>query len=314
MNLHDWPSLNPQALLAERLFGEMGTRSLKRWLQEQFERIDDPGFARRFSDHIALPGVAQADFNHRLIRTRAGTILGGIRFRGGDITRPFVEIVSHTLADIKDLRDTVEQEWKDFSPSAMRIIAAPGYRPVSTAQLDMSIHAARYDQMQCPDGKVHLAPFERVEDAVIMVKKRYEDVAQTAPDLGRNLSPAAAADLADWHSRGELRAMMAHANEVSQRVGLLAVRRGGVEWIEGDEVAEEVVETAFTGHGFAAQAQMAWAAGQTANQDRLLIGTIDRLNLTSRRSAEKAGRPAVLEYVLVALRRSREQPAQGPQD
>lgn len=64
---------------------------------------------------------------------------------------------------------------------------------------------------------------------------------------------------------------------------------------------EEVIATDHIGHGYAASAQAAWAAQFTDDPSRLLIGTIDRHNHASRRTAEHAGRPAVLEYAFVQL-------------
>lgn len=301
MNLYNLSSLTPQAVLSEKLFGKNGPIVLKRWLHEQVLRTDDPDFARLFSDHIALPGVAQADYNHRLITTGAGKFLGGIRFYRQDITRPFVEIVAHDFVDIGVLCEAVAREWKSFSPRSLRLLTAPAHRPVAHAWLDMSIHVGRCDRMPQPDGRVSLAPFESAEDAIVMVTNRYQDVMRANPDLGRNISPAAAEDLAEWHDSGGLCAVLADMSGVSERVGVFAVRRGAVEWITGDEVAEEVIRTAFIGRGFAAQAQMVWAATQRSKPDCLLIGTIDRLNVASRRTAEKAGRSAVLEYVFVPL-------------
>ena len=66
---------------------------------------------------------------------------------------------------------------------------------------------------------------------------------------------------------------------------------------------EEVISTGHTGHGYAASAQAAWAAHVADDPERLLIGTIDRHNHASRRTAERAGRPAVLEDVFVRLGR-----------
>ncbi|MCC5838996.1 MAG: hypothetical protein JJT96_02645 [Opitutales bacterium] len=59
--------------------------------------------------------------------------------------------------------------------------------------------------------------------------------------------------------------------------------------------------SAFNGHGFAASAQRAWAHRPHRERNRLFIGTIDRLNVASRRTALRAGRTAVLDYVFFPL-------------
>lgn len=95
MSPHDWPSLAGQLALARRLHGDARGARVAGWLSLQRARVDDPAFARRFSDHIDLPGVASGDYNHRLIETPRGALLGGVRFYGRDVARPFVEVVAH---------------------------------------------------------------------------------------------------------------------------------------------------------------------------------------------------------------------------
>jgi hypothetical protein len=62
-----------------------------------------------------------------------------------------------------------------------------------------------------------------------------------------------------------------------------------------------VIDVGHEGHGYAAAAQRAWAKAVAAEPDRLLIGTIDRLNGASRTTAERAGRPQVMEAVFLPL-------------
>ncbi len=120
---------------------------------------------------------------------------------------------------------------------------------------------------------------------------------RTCRTLARNVAPAAPDDLRLWHAAGQLRAVRAH----DATVGLLAIAPGALEWIEGDEVKEEAVEAAHNGQGYAASAQAAWAAGVASDPERLLVGTIDRLNVASRKTAERAGRDRVLDEVFVSL-------------
>lgn len=141
-----------------------------------------------------------------------------------------------------------------------------------------------------------LAAFGRVEEAIALIAGRYADVAARDPDLARNVAAADPDDVRDWHAAGRLHAIQAGG----ATVGLLAVAPGAVEWIEGDEVHEEAVATAHAGRGYAAAAQAAWAAA-APDPGRLLVGTIDWLNHASRRTAERAGRAAVLVYAFVPL-------------
>ena len=291
-----WPSLSDQIELADALFGRAGDRLLTAWLEEQVARIDDPEFVRLFTDHIDLPGVVPSDYAHRSVGLSHGALLGGIRFYGRDVQRPFVDIVAHSFEDMDALCDCVRSEWSMFVPRYLRVRARPGRFGGPKVLLDNSIHVARCRDMLQPDGRVSLAPFDDAGEAIAIVARRYKRMAADEPELARNVSPEAPEDLRGWHDAGLLSAI--RARDVT--VGLLAVAPGRIGWIAGDEIQEEVVDAEHRGHGYAVLAQAAWAR-RASDSDRLLIGTIDRLNVASRKTAERAGRRRVLDDVFVSL-------------
>ena len=264
MNPTDWPSLTSQIDLANRLFGPRGAKLLNAWFAEQIGRINDPAFARLFSDHIDLPGVERGDYNHRLVHTSHGTFLGGIRFYGHDLARPFVEIIAHDFENWSALRDCVATEWSTFAPRLLRTLVLPGATLPQETRIDMTIFAAHYAEMTPPDGSVALIPFAHVEDAIAMVTARYEALSQDQPALARNISAADPHDLRRWHEQDEIRAISIEVDGTSETVGLLAAAPGAVEWIEGDEVYEEVVATPYRARSFAASAQKAGPLGPTS--------------------------------------------------
>jgi hypothetical protein len=310
----DWPSLSDELEVADALFGRRGEALVVSWLDGELSRVDDMEFARSFSDHIDLPGVHAEDYLHRRIRTSSGTLLGGIRFYARNISRPFVEIVAHSFDDLDRLCDCVSREWSMFAPPLLRLRARPDRLTGANIVLDKSIYAARYYDMRSPASHVRLAPFDRVEDAAAIVRTRYQQLATDDPALARNVFPSTAADLRTWHNSGQL-----HAVRTSDSVvGLLAVVPGRIGWIAGDEINEEVIAVEHRGNGYASLAQAAWAADIAHDQGLLLIGTIDRLNISSRRTAQNAGRRRVLDAMFVSLRhfscstRRRVQPIAGP--
>jgi hypothetical protein len=263
--------------------------------------VEDTEFARGFHAHFDLPDAAQGDFNHRLLQTSGGKLLGGIRFFGGDVKRPFVEVIAHTFGgDMAGLMDAVHSEWVGFAPLHLRLLLAPDEaRDLMRSDLgfekDLSVHVARHDQMRSDMGRISLRQFEDVEQAVALMLERYRDVAAADPALGENLGPTPQERLRGLHAEGHLRALY----QEDSLVGLLAIAPGDVAWLKGPVVMEEVVSTQATGQGYGAAAQVAWAAGGFG--DDLMIGTIDHLNHASRRTAERAGRPAVLHYGFLPL-------------
>ncbi|WP_349295661.1 hypothetical protein ABEB22_14295 (plasmid) [Thioclava sp. 'Guangxiensis'] len=303
-DLNRWPSLANQLSVAEQLFGTQGQSFVHDWLAGEVGRINDPAFAKLFTDQVSLPGVADADYAHRHVRSAAGELIGGIRFYAQDTSRPFVEIVAHSFAgaaladeELDRLRDCVRSEWSMFAPLDLRLRVAPGGVGHPAARTDVTIHAARHRDMTQPDGRVQMPRFANVEEAIEIVRDRHAQIAAHAPDLAKNLSPADPDNMRAWHDANQLRSILAGA----ATVGLLAIAPGSVAWIEGDVVNEEVVVAAHGGQGYAASAQVAWAATVAQDRNRVLVGTIDRLNLASRRSAERAGRPAILEEIFLPL-------------
>ena len=293
----DWPSLADELALADVLFGRHGYERLASWLEGEVARVNDTEFARSFSDHIDLPGVDADDYLHRRICTSAGKLLGGIRFYGRDISRPFVEIIAHSFDDLDRLCDCVGREWSMFAPLALRLRTRPGRLSGPHVVLDESIHVARCCDMRPPSSHVWLEPFDRVEDAELTVHTRYQRLAADDPALARNVFPATDDDLRVWHTSGQLHGVRTR----EAVVGLLAVAPGRVGWIDGNEINEEVIAVEHQGHGYAALAQAAWAAHIARDHSQLLIGTIDRLNTSSRKTARAAGRPRVLDVVFISL-------------
>ncbi|WP_019969607.1 hypothetical protein [Mycobacterium sp. 141] len=293
-----WSSLNDQLTVAEVLYGAAcGRELLGAWLDEQEERVDNPAFGNEFAQHVTLPGIHPTDYSHRRVHCRHGNALGGIRFFRRDVTRPFVEIIAHTFDDLGQLRDCVAAEWAAFNPHHLRLRTRPGRLAGPHVRLDVTIHAAEYCAMSRPAATVSLQPFDNADDAIAMVHRRFDDMKINQPLLHRDISPAQSEDIRAWHREGHLMAIVA-ADRV---VGLLAVAPGCVEWVEGDVINEEIVEGASRGHGYAAAAQATWAASAHRRPETLLIGTIDRLNTASRKTAQRAGRPIILEDHFIRL-------------
>lgn len=293
----DWPSLADELALSEVLFGRHGPGRLAAWLEGEVARVNDREFARSFSDHLDVPGAVTDDYLHRRICTSSGSLLGGIRFFGRDISRPFVEVIAHSFDDLDRLRHCVGREWSMFAPLALRLRARPGGLSGPHVVLDKTVHVASCRDMRPPSSQVWLEPFDRVGNAEAIMHTRYQRLAVDDPTLARNVFPATNADLQLWHTAGQL-----HAVRTAEAVvGLFAVAPGRVGWIEGNEINEEVIAVEHQGHGYAALAQAAWAASTARDDSELVVGTIDRLNTSSRKTAEAAGRPRVLETVFVSL-------------
>lgn len=292
-----WPSLTDQLTLASTMYGATGQRLVDAWLDRECSRIGNIDFAREFADHICLPGVSTLDYAHRYVRSRHGDAIGGIRFYNRNVNRPFVEIIAHSFQDRSALTACVQSEWSMFDVRYLHLRSAPGRIRGDNTILDQTIHVGRYRYLRDSDDQVRLEDFPTANDAIDLIAQRYQHLTQSEPQLAHNICAAHEDDIRSWHRTHQLKAICANDGVV----GALAIAPGSIGWIFGDEINEEVVITAHCGHGYAASAQSAWAAS-IGQPDQFLCGTIDRHNHSSRRTAEKAGRPAVLEDTFVALK------------
>jgi len=294
-----FPSLFCEQALEHKLFGASSQR-LHDWLQKQLDFISDQDFARLFSDNIDCFDVETSAYNHRFIETDDGSMLGGIRFFGLDVERPFVEVIAHDFADMDKLKDVVCRHWRVFAPQSMRLTVKAHTLPTPDAVLDVSIHAAHYDQMNEPAGQLCLQ--KEIELPVLkkFVDMRYDALVDQQTALSRNISAASNEELQGCYDQQNLYVARLHA-EVDL-IGMIAVGERAIGWIDGEQVIEEVVDVTRSGRGYAAQMQMEMAALRKQDHPKcLLIGTIDRFNYASRKSAERAGRPEVLRRVFVPL-------------
>ncbi len=297
--LNSWASLGPHIALAGQLFSDGSTR-VTDWLNTALLRTTDRNFSTLFTDHIDWPGATADDYLHLIVTLPDGKVLGGIRFFGGDVARPFVELIAHDLrppVDWAKIARAIAAEWQLFRPRSFRVFLTAAEEMPPEAQLDMNVHAAPYRAMAKPAAEVTLTQFPTVDAAIAMVRQRYDALATEAPDLARVITPATAKELQSWHTNGTLHAL----RQSGPITGLIATDPGKVEWIDGDVVTEEVVLPAHAGQGLAAAAQTALAARST-QPETLLLGTIAALNIASHRTALRAGRPVIARYAFVPLK------------
>lgn len=288
---------------AARAVGDPGAarRAVSDWLKAAWARVGDRAFAQRFAGHFAAFDAPPEAYAHRAFPLSGAPALGGIRFYGGDRARPFVELIAWDAAfDAARFRDEILTEWRAFAPTAFRVLTPSDADAdaASGGRLDQTVHAARVDQMAPPQGGVALTPLEDVGDAARTVDEMFQAFAERDPALAREVYAATADDLAETRRGGTLHAITVDG----ARAGLLATIEGEAAFFRGQVVLEEIVAPAYRGRGLAAEAQRLLAralAAQSLAQETpapALIGTIHANNHASRRSAERAGRPARLAY------------------
>ena len=292
-------SLSEYAPALTRLLGpKTAEQALDAWLAEQIACVRNPTFANRFRAHFGVFSAPPSAYAHRVFDVDGQETLGGIRFYGGDRTKPFVDVLawSGPLAPRK-LGEAVRAEWAAFRPFALRLLL-PAEATVENAVLDQTLHAARVAHMAAPQGGAKLALVVDIHHAAAFVAEHFATFAAQNPALASELHPASAEDLTDAQARGRVRFI-----EADQKLaGLIAFIPETLAFLPGWTVLEEIVAQQFRGRGLAAEAQRLLAQELAAQEPAaLMIGTIHRDNAASRKAAERAGRPAVFKYVFVAL-------------
>ena len=110
------------------------TRQLRASMETEAHRFENAEFGQGFRDVVGFEAVVEplAWANRRLDLPCGGWAVTGIRFRGGDDTRPFVEVVATTESPTPDglarVVDAVVPAYRAFAPLCLRVDApdAPG--------------------------------------------------------------------------------------------------------------------------------------------------------------------------------------------
>lgn len=195
---------------------------------------------------------------------------------GRDVNRPFVEVICHSYTDITELAACVATEWAAFAPTSARLHTPPGAHPTGAGVLDQTVYAARCADIAPPDHRVTLDPFADVDTAVRVVAERYA----RSPTRIRNWRIISPPPIPMTYAAG-----MPPGNCTPSRPPATP----SACWLW------------YTGHRFAASAQAEWAHRSGVDPDRLLVGTIDRLNTASHHTARRAGRRPVIDAVFISL-------------
>jgi hypothetical protein len=96
-------------------------------LTNQLERDLDwlENLGEGFERNMPVAGAGTAMYNHRVLEVAGMQVMFGIRFRGGDITIPFVDVVRSNKAitnigQVQAICDLVRQEFAVFKPLMVR--------------------------------------------------------------------------------------------------------------------------------------------------------------------------------------------------
>jgi GNAT superfamily N-acetyltransferase len=233
-----------------------------------------------------------------------GRVWAGIRFKGGDLNQPFVEVAADFALGtdaLEQLSPMVRATFAVFRPRALMVwrFEADGPAPWPTAALDQTYYVAPI---------AHLRPGDRPAPPTDFRVQRATHLDWYAPLAADHAAFLAAhpllADEIRFETRADLEAcleagLLFEAHHGATLAGVIAFDEEPFFGLPGFLVREELLLAPFRGRGLGTWLQR--LAAEQLPADHLLFGTIHGLNTPSRRTAAANGRVPLLSSYFLPL-------------
>jgi GNAT superfamily N-acetyltransferase len=283
-------------------------------LELDLDRLENLG--EGFERNMPVPGATPTMYNHRVYELAGMRVMLGIRFRGGDISIPFVDLVRSSqaitsAAQVGVICDLVRQEFAIFKPLKVRF-----YQPahlefqfepndgLSGLSGDKRVLAAPLMTMLThpkPEGLERVS-LRRANDLEFYPRylDTYAVIYQERPWLPHESGPESLEDMQEYLETG-------HVFEVlvdGQWAGITGAEHRSDEFaLKGFVVIEMLLAKFARGQGLGAAVQYRLAeALQTSSQpDDVLYGTIGSNNPPMLKTATRVGRVDLGGWIWVNL-------------
>ncbi|HEX4688178.1 MAG TPA: hypothetical protein VH228_15470 [Nocardioides sp.] len=292
-------------------------RNLRSAMADEAHRVADAGFGADFRDDVGIDGPEDplAWANRRLDLPGDGWAVTGIRFRGRDSTRPFVDVVATTAAPTPDglavVAASVLPAYEEFAPLCLRVDAPEG--PAVVAELrddarfeaagcavDQHVVAGLVEQLRTqPRAGTYARVSLRAGEPSALAKRAaeiYRELAAREPELTTWASPEDVTSLSACADEGLLFEVL--VDDVT--AGVVAGLRDDAHAMTGFAVQELCLDAGHRGQRLAPAVVQRLVDELPADAGDVLWGTIDPANLPSLRNASSVGRTLVGGYVWVA--------------
>lgn len=304
-----WTSRTIRAWYSDRQV----TTQLTSWLDMEAARVDDTNFGRRGRDSIGFQGVTDpAEWaNRRLDLHDGGWAITGIRFRGWDISRPFVDVVATstlpTPEGLARVAEAVVPAYARFHPLCLRVNVPDATDLLGKLRgddrfgdgnaVDMHVVAGQISQLREKEPprnapRVLLEPGE--PDALVArVQDIYERLAEQDPETTLWATPLEAEALEQCAQEGLLFEVMVDGVPA----GVIGAVREDAHGMCGFSVEELCLDEAHRGKGLASAVMRHLVDRLPAEEQDVLWGTIHPSNRPSLRNATGIGRRVVASDV-----------------
>ncbi|MBD3676342.1 MAG: GNAT family N-acetyltransferase [Planctomycetaceae bacterium] len=259
------------------------------WLQGQLDRCDDREFGHDFARHCPLDGVDADAYQHRVLTVGEAKLLTGIRFKGCDVTQPFVDLIAWTGNPQRDWITAVAEEYAPFRPLWMRYAWCEREPEPWGGEVDQFVYAgpARGEIDAEIREADHLDWFDEFQTD-------FEAWRQADP-LGQEVAPAERQELEACLERGKIVIAERDDSFLGMAACLWSEDRAFAGWM----MMEEYVVRDQRGRGWGSRLQQALMA--TLPQEDLVWGTIHKDNISSQKTAARCGREIVETWWLTQL-------------
>lgn len=269
--------------------------------------VGDASWGAAVRDAVQLPVADPLLWaNRRLDLSSGHWAITGIRFRGRDIAKPFVDVIATDVtpdaAGIAELAEVLAAH-REFAPLCLRV-HLPG---------DQRSAPASDGFTAVPDLLVVVAPVARVAagaastgvdvelvraepaGAAVRVADAYDGLRRSEPDLDQWATAADQDSLADADEEGLLFDVVI----AGRTAGVVAAARDDVDGFTGFTVEEIVLDAEHRGHGYGPLVLRQLARALPAGPSDVLRGHIHPGNTRSLRNALASGREVVSSLVWI---------------
>ncbi|WIB15215.1 hypothetical protein DEJ34_13915 [Curtobacterium sp. MCPF17_050] len=286
--------------------------ALAGWVGPSLDLVGDTAWGAMVRDAVGLPVTDPLAWaNRRIDLPDGGWAVAGIRFRGRDVEKPFVDVIATTAtpdaAGLDDLTVLMDH-YAAFAPRCLRVhlpgdVSTPGAAAATprgaTLRADLLVVAGGVDEIsaQPPTRRYEDVTLVRTspEDAAGLVGSVYRERIADQPASADWATPADAESLAEADEQGLLFEVVV-AGTVA---GLVAAERDDSYGLTGFSVQEIVLDAGHRGRGLGTATGQHLARALPASPTDVLWGHIHPGNRASLANARSMGRQVVSSLVWV---------------
>jgi GNAT superfamily N-acetyltransferase len=260
-------------------FGDPGRVS--DWVEKQLALCDDDAFARSFAASCPVSGLGSDAYRHRKLEVEGQKILVGIRFKGGDVTQPFVDMLAWTGEPCPGWIVALKEAFAPFAPRAVRFRWSKETNPPWPGDVDQYVFAG-------PSAGLSHASVAPALDLSWFdeFSRAFDEWRRTSP-LGPEVWPSDLDELKECLEDGHI----VVATDGDKFQGLAACLWRTERAFEGWSIMEEFVVPEAQGRGLGTALQRGLM--HCLPPGDLVWGTIHGNNAASQATAARCGRKPV---------------------